>query len=88
MTRRVFAAGVTGGFGINPNSGSADPEYFVGAFGSIDRLMVHLGLDEGRVQTLGGGFSLGDIVPDGTTVPINRHFVGKLSVAISVRLYP
>jgi hypothetical protein len=88
LSRRVFTAGLTGGFGVNPNSGTADPEYFAGVYGSVDRFMVHFGLDEGYLQTLGGDFSLGDVVPAGTTVPTNRHLVGKVAGAVSVRLYP
>lgn len=88
LSRRVFSAGLSGGFGVNPNSGTADPEYFLGLFGSADRLILHLGWDRGRIQTLGGQFAVGDIVPSGTSVPTDRHFVGKLGAGISVRLYP
>jgi hypothetical protein len=88
LSRRVFAGGITGGVGVNPNGGTTDPEYFAGLFGSVDRLMLHFGLDEGRIQNLGGGFAVNDIVPPMTTVPTVHHFVGKLSGAVSVRLYP
>jgi len=88
LSKHIFAAGLTGGFGVNPNSGTADPEYFAGIFGSVDRLNLHLGWDRGRIQTLGGNFKVGDVVADGTTIPTDRHFIGKLAFAISVRLYP
>jgi hypothetical protein len=88
LSKRVFTGGLTGGFGVNPNSGTADPEYFAGIFGSVDRLMFHAGWDRGRIQTLNGQFKLGDVVPDGTTIPTSHHFIGKFAGAISVRLYP
>jgi hypothetical protein len=88
LSRHVFAGGLTGGFGVNPNGGTTSPEYFLGLFGSVDRLMLHFGMDKGRVQTLSGGFNVGDIVPPQTTIPTDHHFIGKASGAISVRLYP
>jgi hypothetical protein len=88
FSKHVFTAGVSGGIGINPKNGGPNPEFFGGLFGSVDRFVLHIGADGGRLTNVGGGFAVGDVVPSGTTIPVTSHYVWKFSGGLSVRVYP
>jgi hypothetical protein len=88
LSKHVFSAGVSGGIGVNPNNGGPNAEFFGGLFGAIDRFVVHIGADGGRLTNVGGGFAIGDVVPAGTSIPVTSHYVWKFTVGLSVRLYP
>jgi len=86
---RIITGGLSAGFGINPNSGTAQPEYFIGTFFGINKLMIHPGIHYGREQSLGGGFVEGEMVPSGlTTAPVNWKYRAAFSIGFSVRVAP
>jgi len=86
----VLTANLSGGFGINPNSGTNQPEFFVGTALGFGRLMIHPGAHYGRTQSLGGGFLLNAPVPTGFSgnPPIEWTYHWKFSVGFSVRAAP
>lgn len=81
---------LSGGFGINPNTGTNQPEGFFGIAIGFNRVMVHTGLDIGRVQHLGGGFTLGNPVPMNfpSPVPLTWTYEKGFSIGFSVRVAP
>jgi hypothetical protein len=86
---RTFTFNLSGGVGVNPNSGTKEPEFFSGVAFGLDRMLVHLGMHTGRLQQLGGGFQIGDTVPDKTSgLPINRSYENRFAVALSFRIAP
>jgi hypothetical protein len=85
----VWTAHLSGGFGINPNTGTAQPEFFVGFAIGLNRFMFHPGVDFGRTQSLGGGYLLNTPVPAGvTTAPISWSYHPAFSIGFSVRVAP
>lgn len=87
----VWTTGLSGGFGLNPNTGTVQPEGFLGLFVGLNHFMFHPGVDFGRSQSLGGGYLLNVPFPTGvlpTTTPIKWNYHIKLSIGFSVRLAP
>jgi hypothetical protein len=87
----VWTTGLSGGFGLNPNTGTVQPEGFLGFFVGLNHFMFHPGLDFGRSQSLGGGYSLDVPFPTGmapSTTPINWNYHIKFSIGFSVRIAP
>lgn len=78
------------GFGINPNSGTNQPEFFAGTALAFNRLMFHPGVHFGRTQTIGGGFVLNTPVPATFTppVPVTWGYHAAFSIGFSVRVAP
>ena len=87
---RVITGALSAGLGINPNSGTAQPEFFVGTAIGINKLMIHPGIHYGREQSLGGGFVQGATVPAGFSgnPPINWRYYPAFSIGFSVRVAP
>jgi hypothetical protein len=81
---------LSAGLGVNPNSGTNQPEFFLGLGFGFNRLMIHPGLHFGRTQSLGGGFTLNTTVPTGFSgpVPINWSYHPAFSIGFSVRVAP
>jgi hypothetical protein len=77
---------LTTGFGINPNTGSKEPEFFTGGALGVGSVLFYLGVHWGRVQSLGGNFNLGDVVPSGVTVPVNETYQRGFGFGISYQL--
>ena len=79
---------LTAGIGLNPNNGKNQLEYFVGSAIGIKNAYVQVGSHIGRFQELGGGFNIGDTVPDKfpQTVPLERRYTAKLGIAISYKI--
>jgi len=85
----VWTAHLSGGFGVNPNTGTNQPEFFLGFALGLNRFMLHPGVHFGRTQSLGGGYSLNEPVPTGvTTAPISWSYHPAFSIGFSVRLAP
>lgn len=85
----VWTAHLSGGFGINPNTGTNQPEFFAGFAAGLNRFMFHSGVHIGRVQNLGGGYVLNTDVPSGlTAAPISWSYHPAFSIGFSVRLAP
>ncbi len=81
---------LSGGIGVNPNTGSNEPEFFVGMAFGFNKLMIQPGVHFGRTQSLGGGFALNSVVPAGYAgpVPINWSYHPSFSIGFSVRIAP
>ncbi len=86
----IITTSLSAGFGINPNSGTNQPEFFAGAAFGFNRLMIHPGVHFGRTQNLGGGFTLNNTVPTGFTgnAPITWSYHPAFSIGFSVRVAP
>jgi len=83
----IWTGHISAGFGVNPNSGTNQPEFFLGLGVGFNRFMIHPGVHFGRTQSLGGGYTLGSVAP-GTTAPINWSYHPVFSIGFSVRLAP
>ena len=85
-----ITAHLSTGIGVNPNTGTNQPEFFVGMAIGFNKLMIHPGVHFGRTQSLGGGFALNSVVPTGYSgpVPINWSYHPAFSIGFSVRLAP
>lgn len=84
---------LTGGIGINSNTGTNQPEFFMGDSVGFSRVYLHLGVHVGRTETLGGGFALNTPVPTmpssfSGTPPINWSYHAAFSIGLSVRIAP
>jgi hypothetical protein len=71
----VITNNLSGGVGVNLNTGTNHVEFFGGYAIGFSRAMVHFGEHWGRQESLGGGFTVNNPVPTGwsssNTVPIN-----------------
>jgi hypothetical protein len=77
------------GVGVNPNSGTNEPEFFAGMAIGFKKLMVQLGDHIGRFQQgFTGGFNVGDTVPANfpSTLPIHKVYRNGFGIALSYRL--
>lgn len=54
----VITNSASAGIGVNSNTGTNQPEFFVGDAIGFSRVYLHLGAHFGRTETLGGGFTL------------------------------
>jgi hypothetical protein len=81
---------LSAGIGVNPNTGTNQPEFFVGMAFGFNKLMIHPGVHFGRTQSLGGGFTLNSVVPAGYAgpVPIDWSYHPAFSIGFSVRVAP
>jgi hypothetical protein len=81
---------LSGGFGINPNTGTNQPEFFLGPGIGFNRLMIHPGVHFGRTESLAGGFVLNTNVPSTFTgnPPIAWSYHPMISIGFSVRVAP
>jgi hypothetical protein len=85
----IWTAHVSGGFGVNPNTGTNQPEAFLGLALGLNRFLIHPGVHFGRTESLGGGFALNSTVPSGITkAPITFSYHPAFSVGFSVRVAP
>jgi hypothetical protein len=90
-TELVRAHSVSGGIGVNSNSGTNQPEFFAGYALSFNRVYLHFGADFSRNETLGGGFTLNQPTPTGftgTTAPIDWKYQTVFGFGLSVRVAP
>ncbi len=84
-----WTAHLSGGFGVNPNSGTNQPEFFTGFAVGCNHFMIHPGIHWGRRESLGGGYTLGSAVPAGlTSVPLEWSYHPAFSIGFSVRIAP
>lgn len=85
----IWTAHLSGGFGINPNSGTNQPEFFGGLALGLNRFMFHAGMHIGRTESLGGGYSLNTAVPSGVSAaPIAWGYHPAFTLGFSVRVAP
>jgi hypothetical protein len=86
----VIANSLSGGIGVNSNSGTNQPEFFAGDSVSFGRVYVHFGAHIGRTESLGGGFQLNTPVPTGFagSAPIVWGYHPAFSIGLSVRVAP
>jgi hypothetical protein len=86
----VISQNVSVGIGINSNTGTNQPEFFAGYAVGFGRSLIHAGLDYGRQQSLGGGFSLGTVPTGfmGMTAPISWNYKPAFAIGVSVRIAP
>ena len=89
-TEMVIANSLSGGIGINANSGTSQPEFFIGDAVSLNRVYIHFGEDWGRTESLGGGFTLNTLVPAGFagSAPIVWSYHPAFAFGFSVRVAP
>ena len=89
-TEHIFTVNASGGFGVNPNSGSNQPEFFTGLAFGFGRVLIHTGMEIGRTQHLGGGFGLTDPVPPNFpgSVPLTWTYDKGFAFGLSVRVAP
>ena len=84
----VWTGHLSAGIGVNSNNGANQPEFFLGLAVAVNRFMIHPGVHFGRMQSLGGGFTLNTPAPDGVTPPINWSYHPAFSIGFSVRVAP
>ena len=85
----VWTTHLSAGFGVNPNTGTNQPEFFLGFAIGLNHFMFHPGVHFGRTESLGGGYSLNTAVPAGvTTAPISWNYHPAFSIGFSVRVAP
>ena len=84
----VWTANLSGGFGVNPNTGTNQPEFFAGLALGLNRFLLHLGCDWGRVEQPGGGYTWGAQFINATAAPIDWRYHPKFSIGFSVRVAP
>lgn len=89
-TEMVIANSFSGGIGVNSNSGTNQPEFFIGDAVSFNRVYIHFGEDWGRSQSLGGGFVLNTEVPTGFAgpAPVVWTYHPAFAFGFSVRIAP
>ena len=71
------------GLGINPNGSKTEVEYFFGSALTSHGIYFAPGLHIARASYLGGGFSLGEVIPSGVTPPVNYRATYRFAFAIS-----
>lgn len=71
------------GLGINPNGSKNEVEYFFGPALTSHGIYFAPGLHIARASYLGGGFSLGEVIPSGVTPPVNYRTTYRFAFAIS-----
>lgn len=84
----VWTAHLSAGFGINPNNGANQPEFFTGIAIGLNRFVVHTGAHWGRRQFIGGGYFLNGPAPGSGAVPIEWAYRPAFSIGFSVRVAP
>lgn len=88
----AITTNLSGGIGVNPNTGTNQVEYFGGGAIGFSRAMVHFGEHWGRQESLGGGYTVGNPVPTGwsssNTVPIDWTYKHHFTLGFSVRIAP
>jgi hypothetical protein len=85
----IWTAHLSGGFGVNPNSGTNQPECFTGFAIGFNHFMLHPGVHWGRTESLGGGYTLGTMVPATLmTAPLSWSYHPAFSIGFSVRVAP
>jgi hypothetical protein len=85
----IWTGHLSAGFGVNSNSGTNQPEFFLGFAIGLNRFMIHPGVHFGRTQSLGGGYNLNTQAPSSvTTAPIIWSYHPAFSIGFSVRLAP
>jgi hypothetical protein len=86
----VITNSVSGGIGVNSNTGTNQPEFFLGDAIGFSRVYIHVGAHFGRTESLGGGFQLNTVVPTGFTgaAPISWSYHPAFSIGFSVRIAP
>jgi hypothetical protein len=85
----VWTTHLSSGFGVNPNTGTNQPEFFLGLAFGMNHFMIHPGIHFGRTESLGGGYSLNAPVPMGlSTAPISWSYHPAFSIGFSVRVAP
>jgi hypothetical protein len=85
----IWTTHLSGGLGVNPNSGTNQPEFFTGFAIGFNHFMVHPGVHWGRTESLGGGYTLGTMVPATLmTAPLSWSYHPAFSIGFSVRVAP
>lgn len=77
---------VTGGVGLNANSGGTQVEYFAGGTLGIKNVYFGVGAHFGRVQELAGNFKLDEVVPDRLVPPVTRPYRKRIAATVSYKL--
>lgn len=86
----VLTNNVSAGIGVNSNTGTNQPEFFVGDTVGFSRVYLHFGVHFGRTESLGGGFQLNTVVPTGFSgsAPIDWSYHPAFAIGLSVRIAP
>ena len=82
----VGSLGLAAGFMVNPNSGSAQAEFFEGISFGLQRFVFLAGNHNGRSQNLTPGYTVGAPVAAGTTVPTVNRWSDGLAFGITYRI--
>lgn len=77
------------GFGVNPDTGTNQPEFFTGLAYGWNHFLLHAGAHYAHTETLGDGYTPATTVPTTlTTPPLNWGYHVKFSFGFSVRVAP
>lgn len=85
-----FSVNISGGIGVNPNSGTNEVEYFIGPSIGYKKFLFQFGDHVGRFQKgFTGGFNIGDTVPANfpAILPIQKEYRHRFSIGVSYRLF-
>jgi hypothetical protein len=88
--RLIVSGAITGGIGVNSNSGTNQPEFFGGPTLMFNKVLISPGVHIGRVERLGNGFTIGETEPTGFSgnPPLNWEYRPAFSLGISFRVAP
>jgi hypothetical protein len=85
----VWTTNLSAGIGVNPNTGTNQPEFFAGLALGLNHLMLHPGIHFGRTENLTGGFAFNTpLASTVSTVPLNWGYHMAFSIGFSVRVAP
>jgi hypothetical protein len=85
----VWTAHLSAGFGVNPNTGTNQPEFFAGLAFGFNRFLVQPGIHIGRTESVGGNYPLyTPLANPPAAVPIAWSYHVAFSIGFSVRVAP
>lgn len=84
----VGSLGLAAGVLVNPNTGSAQAEFFGGVSLGIQRFAILLGEHRGRSQNIANGYGYyeGETVASGTTPPTTNNWANGFALGITYRI--
>jgi hypothetical protein len=88
--RLMLSTALSGGIGVNSNSGTSQAEFFGGPTIMLNKVLLSPGVHIGRVQRLTNGFILNTPEPTGFsgTPPVKWEYRPAFSIGVSFRVAP
>jgi len=81
-----YTFNLTPGIGVNPNGGTNEVEFALGASLGINNVYLFGGFHFGREANLINGFSIGDRVPNSFVPPVGRDWKTNFGFGVSYRV--